>query len=277
MTREGRGHSLVIMFEGKTPLPAKFREIFLKKSHNKNCLNSFLADKIFSFNNELGPLIITKDTMVLTNQISIADDETLTHNYAEEADQKIARHMIQCVKSGLDHVVVRTVDTDVIMSLLAYRHYPENLDCAMFALMAAGMKKVCYDITKVAHKLGKSICQGLPFFYGLSGCDISSFFFNQGKCKFWDRWMDFDDFEGLTEVFVELSAKPQSVSTDQLDIIEKYVCQVYYGDSSEPIDTKRMKDFEHSTHGNLRLLPPSRSGLMEHVKRSAYYAGWINH
>ena len=64
--------------------------------------------------------------------------------------------------------------------------------------------------------------------------------------------MDFDDFERLTEVFVELSAKPQSVSTDQLDSIEKYVCQVCYGDSSEPTDTKRMKDFEHSTHGNLK-------------------------
>ena len=175
MTREGRGHSLVIMFEGKTPLPAKFREIFLKKSHNKNCLNSFLADKIFSFNNELGPLIITKDTMVLTNQISIADDETLTHNYAEEADQKIVRHMIQCVKSGLDHVFVRTADTDVIMSLLAYRHYPKNLDYEVYALMVAGIKRVCYDITKVAGKLGKSICQCLPFFYRSSGCDISLF------------------------------------------------------------------------------------------------------
>ena len=43
-----------------------------------------------------------------------------------------------------------------------------------------------------------------------------------------------------------------------------------------PINTKRMDDFEHSTHNILRLLPPSRLGLLEHVKRAAYYAGWIN-
>ena len=29
-----------------------------------------------------------------------------------------------------------------------------------------------------------------------------------------------------------------------------------------------MHDFEFSTHNNFRLLPPSKSGLMEHVKRA---------
>ena len=40
------------------------------------------------------------------------------------------------------------------------------------------------------------------------------------------------------------------------------------------INVQRMRDFEHSAHGNLRLLPPSRSGLVEHAKRAAYEAGW---
>ena len=33
-----------------------------------------------------------------------------------------------------------------------------------------------------------------------------------------------------------------------------------------------MQDFEYSLHGNLRLIPPSRSELKEHIRRAAYYA-----
>ena len=36
-----------------------------------------------------------------------------------------------------------------------------------------------------------------------------------------------------------------------------------------------MREFEHSTHSNLRLLPPSKVGLIEHAKRAAYEAGWV--
>ena len=34
-----------------------------------------------------------------------------------------------------------------------------------------------------------------------------------------------------------------------------------------------MREFEWSTHSNLRLLPPSRIGLLEHAKRACYQAG----
>ena len=37
-----------------------------------------------------------------------------------------------------------------------------------------------------------------------------------------------------------------------------------------------MTQRECSLHGNLWLIPPSRSGLKEHIIRAAYYAGWVN-
>ena len=43
------------------------------------------------------------------------------------------------------------------------------------------------------------------------------------------------------------------------------------------IDSERLLDFEHSTHSNLKLIPPSRAGLKEHVKPAAYHAGWVNY
>ena len=81
----------------------------------------------------------------------------------------------------------------------------------------------------------------------------------------------------MTEVFIALSEKPESVEDEQIAIIERFVEFVYYGRKVDSIDAERINDFEHSTHGNLKLIPPSRSGLKEHVKRATYYSGWVNY
>ena len=71
--------------------------------------------------------------------------------------------------------------------------------------------------------------------------------------------------DDLTSVFGELSAKPETVTEAQALILEKYVSFVYHNaELDDDIDSLRMRDFEHSTHDNLRLLPPSRDGLLEH-------------
>ena len=59
-------------------------------------------------------------------------------------------------------------------------------------------------------------------------------------------------------------------------ILERFVLFVYYPKISDNFDLniQRMHDFEFSTHNNFRLLPPSKSGLIEHVKRATYVAGW---
>ena len=64
---------------------------------------------------------------------------------------------------------------------------------------------------------------------------------------------------------------------NQMQLIEKYVLFVYYGktDGTHDINLTRMHEFEYSTHNNLRLLPPSRLGLKEHIKRTTYEGGWV--
>ena len=47
------------------------------------------------------PFTVTKGNSVLTNDSVIGSDPFITINSAEEADQKIVRHMIQCVRSGV--------------------------------------------------------------------------------------------------------------------------------------------------------------------------------
>ena len=61
------------------------------------------------------------------------------------------------------------------------------------------------------------------------------------------------------------------------NVLELFVLHIYYGNAlaDGDIDVQQMREFEHSTHSNLRLLPPSKVGLIEHAKRAAYEAGWV--
>ena len=58
---------------------------------------------------------------------------------------------------------------------------------------------------------------------------------------------------------------------------KKYILFVYYNNFIGPVDSgiQRMCDFEYLTRNNLQLLPPSKIGFIEHIKRASYDAGWV--
>ena len=111
-----------------------------------------------------------------------------------------------------------------------------------------------YNINKIAEELGERKCRAPPFFYALTGCDIVSSFFNQGKCKFWDRWTESQEEETLITVFMELSEKPNAVTEEQISVIEQFIGFVYYARCINSIDSEGMPNFEYSLRGNLWLI-----------------------
>ena len=123
----------------------------------------------------------TKGESVLSNS---ALDESISINNAEEADQKLVRHMIQCVRSSVKQCVLRTVDTDVVISLIAYSRPVKNFDCVVLACLISAVSNRFYNINKITEELGERICRAFPFFYALIGCDIVSSFFNRVSANF---------------------------------------------------------------------------------------------
>ena len=98
----------------------------MKNNDNKERLNLYCADKFQSYqdNNSIiecnqikQSFNETKGESVLSNS---ALDESISINTAEEADQKLVRHMIQCVRSSVKQCVLRTVDKDVVILQIAY-------------------------------------------------------------------------------------------------------------------------------------------------------------
>ena len=221
-------------------------------------------------------LVVSKGDSILTNDDKLHSRSRINKCTSEEADARLVRHTIDCVGHGYDRVVVRTVDTDLLILLIGNISYMNELgDSTIYALHGSGSTSY-YNITEMGLEFGDQVSKALPFQYAFTGCDTTSSFFHIGKCKWFDYWINCPEKDTLTSVFLELSNCPTVITTYHLDILENYVKQLYYNskENLQSIDLERMYHFSRLPNCNLRNLPFSRLGLVEHTKRTCFQAGW---
>ena len=136
LTRNGRCHGPKLLFNDDTALPSKFNDSLLKNNDNKERLNLYCADKFQFYQENAQSFTGTKGESVLFNS---SLDELISISTAEEDDQKLVRHMIQCVRSGVKQCVVRSVDADVVISLILYHRLAKDFDCVAFACLSSAV------------------------------------------------------------------------------------------------------------------------------------------
>ena len=108
------------MFEG-APIPANWKA-FLRSNANKDELFRYLSDCIHECETGRKVIISTKDETIDSTQNDMSDVEYLQPCSHEEADTPILLHVVHCARQGLRKLVIRTVDTDVVV--LAIGHFP---------------------------------------------------------------------------------------------------------------------------------------------------------
>ena len=121
-------------------------------------MNYFLARKFIEYHKDFKSFTVTKGNSIVTNNKSLSDDTSTNHCCAEEADKKLVRHMIQCVRTGLNNVVIRTVDTDVLLLLISYRYDIGNFNSKVYIYFGTGKNKCFYDINDITLKHGRQVC-----------------------------------------------------------------------------------------------------------------------
>ena len=99
----------------------------------------------------------------MTNDVSLKDDQFLNGFPSEEADPRLVRHMVHCVRNGVTSVVVRTVDSDVLILLLAFRHFADNFNSTVFCHFGSGNSACFYNSNEICCYLGEDVCHSLPF------------------------------------------------------------------------------------------------------------------
>ena len=108
------------MFEG-APIPANW-EAFLRSNANKDELHRYLSDCIHACETGSEVITSTKGETIVSTQNDVSDVEYLQPCSYDEADARIPLHVAHCARQGLRKLVIRTVDTDVVV--LAIGHSP---------------------------------------------------------------------------------------------------------------------------------------------------------
>ena len=279
-TRESRGAGTTLLFDSNTEIPTDMTDNFLRNSENKNNLNEFLAKQIIDMHQEPKVIIATyRDTVLCSSPIDLSDGHRFPINNceSEEADQRVIRHTLHCMSEQYRRIVVRTIDTDVLILLMSYVAKYHEICGEGITVYAHMVNSSCefYNITSAVESLGKETCSALPLFYALTGCDIVSSFFSKGKCKAWDTWQKSGQKDELTALFSKLGDKPAALVNDQIDLLETFVLELYGLSREDTLLQGRLNKFTMSTDDDLRKLPPGRDALTEHIKRACYQAGYL--
>ena len=147
----------------------------MRSNENKAELFLFLAHQIKDINIEGKQIISTAEDVVSSSPI---DTKGLARCSHEEADTRLLLHVAQGFRCGFDKVIIRTVDTDVVILSIANFHQL----CLTELWISFGAGKHHYIPShQIAVNLGEEKCRDLTFFHVFTGCDTVSAFSGKGK------------------------------------------------------------------------------------------------
>ena len=266
-TRSTRGKGSRRRVESSNAMPRNWKE-FLRNDDNKAELFSFLSLKTASLETE-SQIIITHHKEVLCTQPR--NTTGLAPCTQEEADTRIFLHVADAANHGYGKVMIRTVDSDVLVLAIAA---VQQLSIDELWLAFASGKSFRYlPAHEMARALGPEKCIALPFMHAFSGCDTVSSFAGRGKRTVWEIWNIFNE---VTPAFCILASTPDLSSVgDQLEVLERFVVLLYDRASTEMKVNEARKQLFSQKGRPMDGLPPTQAALAEHIKRAAYQAGHV--
>ena len=178
---------------------------FLRIDKNKEELFHFFADQLGTVGVQHGQVVSTKGNAVVCNR-ETDDTSSLSPCNREEADTRLLLHAADAAKNGLKKIMLRTVDTDVVV--IAVSTFRDLGLSELWIAFGVG-KHFCYIAAhEIASTLGQHKSRALLAFHAFTGCDQTSSFKHIGKKTAWDAWSVYDE---VTEVFRCLSSPPPSI------------------------------------------------------------------
>ena len=195
---------------------------FLRHSENKTELFSFLANYGHeNFKPANKTVVFTLGSVVLcTPEQDTSSLEPCNH---EEADTRMFLHMKDGLdRQGLHHVLIYTVDTDVVVLAISAVAKLNNLNLSI--AFGTGTHFRYLNVNNLANSISHDKANVLPMFHAITGCDTVCFFAGKGKISAMDTWYVYTDF---TEALSALFAGPGVPPDEELAIIEQYFVYLY--------------------------------------------------
>lgn len=178
----------------------------------------------------------------------------------EEADTRILVHMTDALKNGAVNIMVRTVDTDVIVIIIGQFHdildaYP---DTQIWVVFGSGKHIRNFHINTMSQHLGRDKSRALPPFHALTGCDTTSAFFGKGKTTAWKTWTIYPDITEALLSMVNNIYSPLTLESPCFKAIERFVVLLYDKTSELTSVNEARRDLFSKKNKDLEHLPPSQ-------------------
>ena len=267
-TRSDRGAGVRRRVAANNQLPGNWKE-FLRVDENKRELFKFLAESTSSLQVEK-QVISTYGKQVLTT-LPRNDISSLAPCSHEEADTRMLLHVQDALQQGHKKILLRTVDTDVLVLAVAFLQQVTDLEhLDLWVAFGTGNNFRYIAAHEIATKLGPEVSKALPVFHAFAGCDTVSCFGGRGKKTALEAWKSYLD---VTDAFLALAHKPLEVSSRCVEHLERFVVLMYDRTSSKTSVNDARKQLFAQKGRALDAIPPTRAALVEHAKRAAYQAG----
>ena len=149
-------------------------------------------------------------------------------------------HVADAVQKGLTKLLLRTVDTDVVVIAIAVS---QALSISELWITLGVRKNLRFlPVHKIVSSLGPEKLKALPMFHSITGCDTVSSFSGKGKKTAWKTWLSYHE---VTNAFNFQSDRPEIVTDECMNILEihRSPLQLNMSENESQRDTK---DFVHT-------------------------------
>ena len=221
-TRESRasGPSRRRRVEPSTPVPNNWQQ-FLRVSTNKIELFKLLSNELMMVRIPAGQeLVITYGEGVHCNTaLNTVNISPCNH---EESYSRIMLHITDAAERGFKKILVRTVDTDVVV--LAVATVQELGMIEIWVAFGTGNDLRYVPAHEISATLGPRKSLALPVCHAFTGCDTVSHFAHVGKKTAWKVW---DTHDAVTAAFCELRGAPEEVADEAYSALGCFTILMY--------------------------------------------------
>lgn len=269
MARQKRGKGTRRRVQPETKIPGN-RKAFLRIDENKMELFAFVAKQCTQIHTD-GKVVSTLGKLTILNS-QTDNTSRLSPCTHQEADTRLLLHAADAYCSGCKQIMLRTVDTDVVVLSIAL--FTQINVTELWVLFGTGKNCRLIPVHTISKTFGQQKSKSLLMFHAFTGCDQTSFFLNRGNKSAWQTSMAFKEVE---ESFAVLSRTLPSVEEllHHMPTIERFVVLMYDKTSScESVDDARQELFTHKGRA-IELIPPISAALFQHAKRAVYQAAYI--
>ena len=273
-TRTRRGRGVRTKVSGQTKLPKKWSD-FLKVDANKTELYHFLSQQVSSIRiPEHKLMFITSEVSV----ISMGTDQPMPRCDHEEADTRMIVHVRDSLDRGNNQIMIRTVDTDVLIILIGQFHSlcEQNPNADIWVGFGTGKQFRYYHINTICEQLGKDKSVSLPGFHAFTGCNTTSSFFGRSKKSAWAAWLSYPE---VTEAFLYLVKHPYELidaTSPHFLTLERFTVILYHKGSTLLSVNEARRHLFCKKNKTLENLPPTQNALLQHAKRAVFQCSiWV--